>query len=120
MLVEDDPSIAEGIIALLSLEDVHCEWFSNGGPAVERLRSFSPDLLILDVGLPDISGVDVYREVLKSQPRLPTIFSTGHGDHRMLGELMEPNVVDFLTKPYDFEALSQKVEQLIRRSRGSR
>jgi PAS domain S-box-containing protein len=118
VLVEDEPSVGEGIVALLEAEGVQCEWLRTGGEAVARLEAFRPDLLILDVGLPDMSGIEVYRQVAGFHPDLPTLFSTGHGDHRMLGDLPSPETVGFLSKPYDFSSLSQRVLQLLRHGAG--
>lgn len=112
VLVEDEPLVAEGIMALLAAEGVACERIELGRPAIERLRTFRPDLLILDIGLPDVSGVEVYRAVAESQKDLLTVFSTGHGDHRLLGELGMPPNVGFISKPYDFAELSRIVAQL--------
>jgi PAS domain S-box-containing protein len=112
MLVEDEPLVAEGIAALLAAEGVACERIGLGRAAIDRLLAHRPDLLILDVGLPDISGIDVYRAIAETQKNLPTIFSTGHGDHRLLAELGAPATVRFISKPYDFDELSKQVAQL--------
>ena len=113
VLVEDEPLVAEGIAALLATEGVTCERIERGAEAIARLRNFRPDLLILDVGLPDVSGIDVYRAVARTQKNLPTIFSTGHGDHRLLADLGAPATVRFISKPYDFDELSRTVAQLV-------
>ncbi|HXI11640.1 MAG TPA: ATP-binding protein [Thermoanaerobaculia bacterium] len=113
VLVEDELSVGEGLSQLLDMEGVHCEWVTRGDTALDRLRSNPPDLLILDVGLPDMSGVEVYREVAKWYPDLPTIFSTGHGDHRLLEEFDQPSPVGFLSKPYGLEELTRKVQSLL-------
>ncbi|MFN2239744.1 MAG: response regulator [Thermoanaerobaculia bacterium] len=113
VLVEDDPSVGEGLVALLELEGVACEWIMRGDLAVERLQSNPPDLLILDVGLPDISGVEVYRKVAQAYPALPTLFSTGHGDHRLLDEFDPSAPVGFLSKPYEMDLLTRRVRLLM-------
>jgi two-component system, cell cycle sensor histidine kinase and response regulator CckA len=120
LLVEDEPSVGEALVALLELEGVRCEWVTSGHAALVSLRDDLPDLLILDVGLPDISGVDLYREVARTHPRLPTIFSTGHGDHRLLDELDPSAPVGFLSKPYGMDLLTSRVRALFdRRQVGS-
>ena len=113
VLVEDDPSIGEGLVALLQMEGVACEWIMRGDLAVTRLQSNPPDLLILDVGLPDISGVEVYRRVRQSFPALPTLFSTGHGDHRLLNEFDPSAPISFLSKPYGMDLLTLRVRSLL-------
>jgi len=113
ILVEDEPSVGEGIAAILRMEGVQCEWLMRGDAALERLRAFRPDLLLLDVGLPDMSGIDVYRQAAQLYPDLPTVFSTGHGDHRLLDELDPAAPVGFLSKPYSLETLTRRVRSLI-------
>jgi CheY-like chemotaxis protein len=113
LLVEDEPAVAEGIALLLRSEGVDCFVVERGAEAAEAVRSFSPDLVVLDVGLPDMSGVDVYRQIIRIRADLPTIFSTGHGDHRLLSELPSSARVAFLSKPYDFASLERKAAAVL-------
>lgn len=113
ILVEDEPSVGEGISTLLRLEGVECEWLTTGKAAVTRLLAGAPDLLILDLGLPDISGIEVYQRSFELYPNLPTIFATGHGDHRMIEQLDDGARVGFLSKPYDLDALARQVQALV-------
>lgn len=73
---------------------------------MERLHEFRPDLLILDVGLPDLDGAEVYKRASAMHPGLLTIFSTGHGDQRIVDSLSAPASVRVLSKPWDFHMLT--------------
>ena len=107
------------LVALLQMAGVACEWIMRGDLAVARLQSNPPDLLILDVGLPDISGVEVYHRVMQTYPALPTLFSTGHGDHRLLNEFDPSAPLGFLSKPYGMDLLTRRVRSLLELRRHS-
>jgi PAS domain S-box-containing protein len=84
LLVEDDPAVAAGLIALLEMDGITIELVERGADAVSRIEAFAPDAVVLDVGLPDISGIAVYDQIARRWPSLPVLFSTGHGDERLL------------------------------------
>lgn len=113
LLVDDEPVIGDGITRLLRIEGIACEWIDRGQAAVERLQEFRPDLLILDVGLPDMNGAEVYERASARHPGLLTIFSTGHGDQRIVDALSAPPNVKVLSKPWDFEMLTACLASLL-------
>ncbi|EBF6384037.1 hypothetical protein CKL74_15005 [Salmonella enterica subsp. enterica serovar Java] len=73
-LVEDEQGIADTLIYTLQLEGFTVELFARGLPALEKARQQRPDAVILDVGLPDISGFELCRQLLERHPALPRIF----------------------------------------------
>lgn len=115
LLVEDDPSVSAGIEALLESEGVIVEIAGSGAQAQERLISFAPDAVVLDVGLPDIDGVELYRIIRSKWPSLPIILSSGHGDIARIQQAVASTEVDFLQKPYSalhlFEVLQRKLRR---------
>lgn len=105
LLVEDDLTVATGMRALLELEGARVTHVAQGAAAITALETVDVDLVILDVGLPDVDGTVVYERIAHRRPDLPVIFSTGHsGRSRLENYLRSPNV-GFLQKPYDFQAL---------------
>lgn len=104
LIVEDDESVGEGLRALLSEEGFEVSLIAEGREAESAVASFDPDLVLLDVNLPDISGVDVYDGIRSRWPHLPIIFSTGHADARALSEL-EKRSVPSIMKPYELSEL---------------
>lgn len=111
LVIEDDESVGEGLRALLTDEGFDVELVERGlqtAPAIER---FQPDLVLLDVNLPDVSGIEVYRQIRAKWPALPVIFSTGHADSRALGELRDLEVPSIM-KPYDFAELMSVVNDV--------
>ena len=112
LLVEDDPTVAAGIVASLEFEGSTVELVGTGGGALEALERFTPDAVILDVGLPDIDGAEVCRRIAARWPTLPVLFSTGHGDASRLEDLLAASHRSFLMKPYTVEDLHAALEEI--------
>lgn len=78
LLVEDDPAVGEGIAAVLSLEGVECLQIDNGEAVLDAITEFRPDVVVLDVNLPGMSGIEVCSILRDAFPEQPVILSTGH------------------------------------------
>jgi PAS domain S-box-containing protein len=111
LLVEDDEAVAKGLVAILEMEGFEVDAVAEGKLALGAVQTFSPDAVILDVGLPDMSGIDVYHEIARSRPDLPVLFSTGEGDVRKIEALTGGNV-DYLVKPYEIDTLLDRLSRL--------
>lgn len=79
-LVEDEQGIADTLIYMLTQEGFLVEAFERGLPALEKAHFQVPDVAILDVGLPDISGFELCRQLLERHPALPILFLTARSD----------------------------------------
>lgn len=117
LLVEDEPAIADTVLYALRSdghEAVHC---LTGREAQARARETTFDLAILDVGLPDIDGFALCRDLrdLRREPPLPVIFLTAHGAEaeRVLG--LEMGADDYVTKPFSPRELAARVRAVLRR-----
>jgi PAS domain S-box-containing protein len=109
LMVEDDESVAMGISMLLEDQGFEVRVLSRGADTVPSIERSIPDLVILDVGLPDRSGVDVYQELRERWPDLPVIFSTGHLHQTF--DAKDVHVTSVL-KPYTIEALMEAMEKV--------
>jgi RNA polymerase sigma factor (sigma-70 family) len=119
-VVDDDPSIRSGVRSLIGSVGLRVLTF---GSALDFLRSTRPDApacLVLDVRLPDLSGLDLQRELRESDIHIPIIFITGHGDIPMTVEAMKAGAVEFLTKPFRGQKLLEAVQGAIARDRAAR
>ncbi|WP_149196212.1 two-component system response regulator CreB [Luteimonas suaedae] len=114
LLVEDESAIAETVAYALRAEGFEVEHRLLGGDALRRLRAGGVDLVVLDVGLPDMSGFDVCRE-LRGFSAVPVLFLTARGDEidRVLG--LEIGGDDYLTKPFSPRELVARVRARLRR-----
>ena len=105
LMVEDDVAVSEGLVALFETEGIAVEVVSRGADAEAAVVRFNPEVVLLDIGLPDMDGTDVYHLLTKRWPKLPIVFSTGHGDEKKLEPYLSRAEVRFLMKPYDFATL---------------
>lgn len=113
-LVDDEPAILEGLTAILKGEGARVESWSRGAELIEALASGKrPDLVVLDLGMPGISGKDVHRAIRDRSPSLPVVISTGYGDAERLDRLLADAKTRYHQKPYDAEALFATIETLI-------
>ena len=109
VLVEDDPIVATGMVGLLAMEGMAVRLVKTGAEAISILRRIQPDLVILDVGLPDMDGTHVFSTLGSALRDVPVIFSTGHADRTKIeGLLARPNV-GFLLKPYKHSELMKAI-----------
>lgn len=116
LLVEDDIAVATGLADVLRSYDMTVDVLHSGVEVIQAIERFKPDVVVLDVGLPDRDGVAVFHDVAGAHPDLPVLFSTGHADEaRLEGPLSRRNV-GFLRKPYPIETLLEEIEGLVRPS----
>ena len=115
-LVEDEISIADTLIYMLQQEGFTVRAFERGLSALEEARHRLPDLAILDVGLPDISGFELCRQLLAHHPALPVLFLTARSEEvdKLLG--LEIGADDYIAKPYTLEIIKVYVEALLKRA----
>ncbi|MFN2441661.1 MAG: response regulator, partial [Thermoanaerobaculia bacterium] len=96
--------VREGISAILELEGITVRSARTGAEGFEQLAQGRPDAVILDVGLPDMSGVELFHVIERRYPGLSIVFSSGHQDLAALERFLRPGV-EFLRKPYQLDTL---------------
>jgi diguanylate cyclase (GGDEF)-like protein len=122
LVVEDDEATRCALRALLDDAGYICDEASDGERAVAAMRDALFDLVVLDLGLPGMSGADVHRR-LRRDPRtrfLPIVFLTAHTDRQVKLAELEAGAEDFITKPYDADELLARVGAAVRRWSGMR
>ncbi len=122
LVVEDDEATRGALRTLLDDAGYVCDEASDGEHAVAAMRDALFDLVVLDLGLPGMSGADVHRH-LRRDPRtrfLPIVFLTAHSDRQVKLAELEAGAEDFITKPYDAEELLARVGAAVRRWSGMR
>ncbi|HMD97558.1 MAG TPA: sigma-54 dependent transcriptional regulator [Terriglobia bacterium] len=112
-VVDDDASAREGVARLIRSAGLMTKTFASGEEFLAAARPTIPSCLVLDVNLPGLSGLDVQKELIKSGAQIPVIFLTGHGDIPMTVSAVKAGAVDFLTKPFDDEALLAAIRQTL-------
>jgi two-component system, OmpR family, response regulator ChvI len=115
-VVEDEDTIREGICYALTRNGYEPLAFDDGQTAWERLSASAPDLVILDIGLPRMDGLELCRRLRTRSDRLPIIFVTSREEEfdRVLG--LEIGADDYLCKPFSMRELLARVKVLLRRA----
>ncbi len=118
LLVEDDPLIGDGIRAGLQQEDYSVDWFTEARTAEMALQSEQYDLMILDLGLPDKSGLEILKRLRSQGSALPVLILTARDaiNDRVAG--LDTGADDYMLKPFDLDELSARLRALLRRSSG--
>ncbi|QKE62682.1 response regulator [Aquipseudomonas campi] len=118
LLVEDDKALGEGLRLGLRQEGYTVDWLQDGASAVHALLSESFDLLVLDLGLPRLSGIQVLQQLRKSGSALPVLILTARDatEDRIAG--LDAGADDYLIKPFDLDELKARLRALLRRSAG--
>jgi len=116
-VVDDDVSVRESLELLIGCAGWQAETFASAQEFLSRPRVLAPSCLVLDVGLPDLNGLDLQKRVAADRTDMPIIFITGHGDVPMTVQAMKAGAVEFLTKPFGDEVLLGAIRNAIERSR---
>jgi DNA-binding response OmpR family regulator len=115
LVVEDDAAISEPLVRALAREGHDVDHVDSGAAALERIDGDPLDAVVLDVGLPDLDGVEVCRRARADHPRLAILMLTARSSEldEVLG--LDAGADDYLTKPFSLSVLSARVRALLRR-----
>jgi len=112
LLVDDDPGVAAGLQALLEAMEWEVRLAETARQAYVEFAAFSPDVVLLDVELPDASGIDVLQQLKSYSESTPVIMISGAGTIDRVVESMKLGAQTFLQKPFDADALTIALEQV--------
>lgn len=114
LIVEDDEDTAEVVCAVLNEAGFQTSAVDRGDDAIDHINRKTPDLVLLDLDLPDISGMEVLRSV-RARYFLPMIILSGYGHDRDRVRALEEGADDYMGKPFSPEELVARVRALLRR-----
>lgn len=114
-VVEDNETLANGIAHQLRDQGHAVDVLHDGAEALDFLRQDSPDMLILDVNLPSLSGFEILRALRGADNAMPIILLTARGDLKDRVTGLDAGADDYLIKPFDMEELDARIRALIRR-----
>ena len=118
-VVDDDISVRESLELMIRAAGWQAELFDSAQAFLARARIPAPSCLILDVNLPDLSGLDLQKRIAAERADMPIIFITGYGDVPTTVEAMKGGAVEFLTKPFGDEVLLSAIRHAIELSRNA-
>jgi FixJ family two-component response regulator len=117
VVIDDDENVRVALQGLLRSVGLRAELFASVPEFLESNRTDLPGCLVLDVRLPERSGLDFHDDLVKAKVHLPVIFISGHADVPMSVRAMKAGAVEFLTKPFRGQELLDAIQEAIARDR---
>src|SRR5687768_10512576 len=114
LIVEDDSDTAEVVCTVLQAAGYNAIAVDSGSVALDQIANIEPDLVLLDINLPDINGLDLLRRV-RASSFLPMIILSGYSQERDKVQALEAGADDFMAKPFSPDELVARVMALLRR-----
>ena len=119
-IFDDDGGMRQAIQDLVESVGLRAETFTTGEEFLKKPRTADPSCLVLDVRLPQMSGIDFQQQLGKLGMHIPIIFITAHGDIPMSVQALKSGAVEFLTKPFRDQDLLDAIQQALQRDREAR
>src|SRR4029077_2236552 len=118
-IIDDDSGVRQAVQDLVESVGLRAESFATGQEFLNRKRTSDPSCLVLDVRLPQMSGLDFQRKLADFGMQIPIIFITAHGDIPMSVRALKMGAVEFLTKPFRDQDLLDAIQQALQRDRAA-
>jgi FixJ family two-component response regulator len=118
-VVDDDASVRDAVRKLISSVGLRVETFGSTHEFLHGKRPEAPACLVLDVRLPDVSGLEFQRTLAEEKIQIPIIFITGHADIPMTVRAMKAGAIEFLTKPFRGQELLDAIQDAIAKDRAA-
>jgi len=115
LLADDHQIVREGLRALVNAQEkmTVVGEASNGRQAVELVDSLRPDVVVMDVGMPDLNGIEATRRILSTQPKCRIVGLSMHSDRRFLSEMLKAGATAYLLKDSAFEELASAIRAVM-------
>ncbi len=117
LVIDDEPSVRYSFRRVFEGGDVQVLTAATAAEGLEQLRAHGPDVVVLDLQLPDRSGLEVFHEIHPLDPKRPVVFITAHGTTETAIEAMKHGAFDYLVKPVGLERLTQVLERAFEAAR---
>lgn len=110
LIADDEVEFASTLVARLELRKFQVRMVNSGGEALAEIEKDTPDVLLLDLKMPDLDGLEVLAKLRENYPHLKVIILTGHGSFEAGREGMELGAFDYIMKPVDLNRLIEIVK----------
>ena len=108
LICDDEEGIRESFKLILS-DTYHLRFVNNGLQAVELLKAFTPDAMLLDIKMPKVNGIEVLKQIKKLKPKLPVIIVTGYQSVETAQEAIKNGAADYIPKPFESKQILKAV-----------
>ncbi len=115
LLVDDEEEFVKALAERLKMRDLRSDTVLDGEEALSFVEDQEPDVMVLDLKMPGIDGMEVLRQVRKAYPKIQVIILTGHGTERDEEEAKRLGAFDYLEKPVNLDVLVKKMKAAYRR-----
>lgn len=112
-IVDDDEAVRKSLSRSLQHQDYNVESFESGIAFLEAIEADQYGCILLDIAMPDMSGIEVQAELANRNCMMPIIFMTGHGDVPTSVKAIRNGALEFLEKPYSMEVLFERIEEAL-------
>jgi len=113
LFIDDEAGIIEEVMGFFKEEGYDVQAADSGKEGIEILKSFQPDILVLDIKLPDMSGIEVLKLCKHASPKTKVIVNTGYVDQAIIDEAEELGRDAFLQKPFTLMKLQDEIDRLL-------
>jgi len=117
-IVDDDPSIADSLLRLLEFENLEAQAFSSAEDFMGICDHTLRGCILLDINMPQMSGIELQRWLVDNGIDLPIIFLTGSGDIPLSSQAFRTGALDFIEKPFDIDKLLERIHEALAREAG--
>lgn len=117
LIIDDDDSLRTSFLKLLNEEGFTAQGAASGEAGLERVRSSPPDLVVLDLRLPGMNGLETFRILHAEEPRLPVIIMTAYGTTETAIEAIQLGAFDYIIKPFEVPAMLAVIQQALEAGR---
>lgn len=117
LVVDDDPFIQQALRDRLESLGYRVQQANNGKSALESFQRHEPNLVLLDIEMPDIKGVEVLKEICRQGTDVPVVMITAYGSIDLVVEAMKAGAYDFIPKPFEQDQIAHVVEKAMERQR---
>ena len=114
LVCDDEEGVRESFKLVLS-DTYQLRFALNGVEALEMLKTFAPDLMLLDIKMPKLHGMEILKQIKKAKPKLPVIIVTGYQSVEMAQEAIRNGASDYIAKPFDSKHLLQSIADVLKK-----
>lgn len=111
LLVDDEVEFASALAERLQMRNYDVRTASNGLEAMALFHSSPPDVVLLDLKIPGMDGLEILRNIKKFDPTIQVLMLTGHGDKESVQKGMQSGALEYIMKPIDIDELTSKIDR---------